>query len=53
MTTAISETESVTTVTSQDDWKLDVIITDSPTVVPTDCGSGDGCGSTCASACAS
>ncbi|MDV9174120.1 FxLD family lanthipeptide [Streptomyces sp. W16] len=53
MITAINEHESVNADTSLDDWKLDVIITDSPTVVPADCGTGDGCAGTCASACAS
>ncbi|WNI17646.1 FxLD family lanthipeptide [Actinacidiphila sp. ITFR-21] len=51
-TKPVSTTINSTT-TPPDEWQLDIAITDSPTVVPTDCGTGDGCGSTCASACAS
>jgi FxLD family lantipeptide len=46
-------TTADTTTTIPDEWQLDIAITDSPTVVPADCGTNDGCGSTCASACAS
>lgn len=38
---------------SEEDWQLDVTITDAPRPVPVNCDSSDGCESSCASSCAS
>ncbi|MFJ6609096.1 FxLD family lanthipeptide [Streptomyces sp. NPDC091289] len=36
-----------------EEWELDIVVTDAPRPIVTDCGTGDGCASTCASSCAS
>ncbi|MFJ2818606.1 FxLD family lanthipeptide [Streptomyces sp. NPDC087294] len=38
---------------SEEDWHLDVTITDAPHPVPANCDTNDGCKSSCASSCTS
>ncbi|WP_406438959.1 FxLD family lanthipeptide [Streptomyces sp. NBC_01613] len=38
---------------SDEDWQLDVIVTDAPRPVPANCDTSDGCKSSCASSCTS
>ncbi|MFF4806431.1 FxLD family lanthipeptide [Streptomyces sp. NPDC001351] len=38
---------------SDEDWQLEVTITDAPRSVPANCDTSDGCESSCASSCTS